>query len=46
MRAVVVVVAIFYLLAFDLASNNGEWVRSIQALAGDILGEIRHIFRA
>jgi hypothetical protein len=43
MRAVAIVIVIFGFLSFDLVSNNGEWVGSVQAFMGDVLQEIRHI---
>ena len=45
MREIVIVVVLFGLLAFDLATNNGEWTRSVQAFVGDILLEIRRIIQ-
>jgi len=45
MREIAIVVVVFGLLAYDLATNNGEWTRSVQAFVGDILREIRHVIQ-
>ena len=42
MRAVVVVVALFPLLSFDVVHNNGEWLGTVTNFADDIMSEVRH----
>jgi hypothetical protein len=36
-RALTIVVAIFTLLAWDLARNNGEWFWAVNAFVNDLL---------
>ena len=43
MPEIAIVVVVFGLLAFDLATNDGEWTRSVQAFMSDILWEIWRI---
>ena len=40
MRAVVIIIALFALLTFDLVNNNGEWFEVVTGY--DIAREIRH----
>ena len=41
MFAVGIVVVIFVLLAYDLSSNNGQWVGIVSGFANDVLRGIR-----
>jgi hypothetical protein len=43
MLPVVVVIAIFALLAYDIASNNGVWANSAMEFFQDAWGEARHL---
>ena len=42
MRPVVIMIAVFALLTFDLVNNNGEWFGIVTSFADDIVREIRH----
>jgi hypothetical protein len=41
MRALVIVIMIFGLLAFDLAKNDGEWTGNVTAFVGHLHHEIQ-----
>ena len=41
MRGVVIVIAIFAFLVFDITKNHGEWSRSVTDLADDTWREFR-----
>ena len=41
MRALVIAIAVFALLAFDLARNDGEWTESVTAFVGHLRHEIQ-----
>ena len=42
MRPVVIVIAVFALLAFDIVHNDGEWFGVVTGFGEDIMREIRH----
>ena len=42
MLPVLVVVAIFMLLAYDIATNNGAWANSAIEFANDVWRDVRH----
>lgn len=43
MLPVVIIIAIFALLAFDIAANNGAWANTAMDLLQDAWRELRHI---
>ena len=46
MRALAIAIAVFALLAFDLAKNDGEWTESVIAFVGHLNNEIQVALRA
>jgi hypothetical protein len=46
MRALVIAIAIFGLLAFDLAENDGEWTEDAAAFVRQLHSEIQNVLRA
>ncbi len=44
MLPVLVVVAIFALLAYDITANNGAWTIAAAEFADDVWRDVRHLF--
>ena len=46
MRALVIAIAVFGLLAFDLSQNDGEWTEEVTAFVGHLGHEIQVTLRS